>query len=341
MTKESRRAARLARESRRAGSGASQPAPGGSSASPSPKAPASSDAASTSRPVTRPMTRPVAGSTRAGRRDRVRSGPEPSFLERYRSLIVTVAGIAIVVVVGLFIFFGATQPTYACTNIFNPSPTPTVDPSSSTRLGFAEDDMGQTHVAGPPAKYLFCPPASGNHMNVANVAPAPARVYRPDDKVGPLNWIHNLEHGGMVILYRNDSPGATAAGLQAFRDYFNSFPPSPVCGVPAGTLSPVIARFDDMPHPYAAIVWDRVFYLDTWDPALVTRFYQTESERLDANGQLVAPPEKLYCNPSARPAVTPVPSGSAAASGSPAASAAAPSGSPAASPEPSPVPSSS
>jgi hypothetical protein len=113
-----------------------------------------------------------------------------------------------------------------------------------------------------------------------------------------------------------------------------------VCGVPGGTLSPVIARFDDMPHPYAALVWDRVFYLDTWDPALVTRFYLTESERLDANGQLVAPPEKVYCNPSARPA-SPAPSDSAApaASGSPAASA--DGGSPAASPEPSPVPSSS
>jgi hypothetical protein len=271
---------------------------------------------------------------------------QPSFLERYRSLIVTVAGVAIVVVVGLFLFVGATQPAFACSNIFNPSPTPPVDPSSSTRLGFAEDDMGANHVAGPPATYLFCPPASGNHMNVANVAPAPARVYRPDDKVGPLNWIHNLEHGGMVILYRNDSPGATQAGLQAFRDYFNSFPPSPVCKVPAGQIAPVIARFDDMPHPYAAIVWDRVFYLDTWDPALVTKFYLTESERLDANGQLVAPPEKVYCNPSARPVVTP--SASAGASGSAAPTGSAPTGSadaaspsPAASPEATPAPSSS
>jgi hypothetical protein len=340
VSKESRRAARLARESRRAGSGASQSGTGDAAASAAPASGGASGAAGSSRPVARPSARPVAGSTRAGRRERVRYGPKPTFLERYRSLIVTIAGVAIVVVVGLFIFLGATQPTYACSNIFNPSPTPTVDPSSSTRLGFQEDDMGNQHVAGPPVRYLYCPPASGNHMAVANVAPAPARVYRPDDKIGPLNWIHNLEHGGLVILYRGDSPGASAAGLQAFRDYFNSFPPSPVCGVPGGQLSPVIARFDDMPHPYAALVWDRVFYLDTWDPALVTRFYLTESERLDANGQLVAPPENIYCNPSARPA-SPAPSdsGAPAASGSPAASAEA--GSAAASPEPSPVPSSS
>jgi hypothetical protein len=162
-------------------------------------------------------------------------------------------------------------------------------------------------------------------------------VYKPDDKIGPLNWIHNLEHGGLVILYKGDSPGAGAAGQQAFKDYFASFPASPVCGVPAGVLSPVIARFDDMPHPYAALVWDRVFYLDTWDPALVTRFYLTESERLDANGQLVAPPEKVYCNPSARPVATPAPSAGASGSVAPSASAETPAASP--SPAPSAVPS--
>lgn len=343
MSKESRRAARLARESRRTGPGAGQPTSGedapSSSAAPSGRPGGGTTSRAGGSGSATP--RPVSGTTRAGRRDRVRYGPEPTFLERYRSLIVTVAAVAIVAAVGLFIFLGATQPAYACTNVFDPSPTPTLEPSSSARLGFPEDDMGATHIAGPPARYLYCPPASGSHMNVANVAPAAARVYRPDDKITPLNWVHNLEHGGMVILYRNDSPGATTAGLQAFRDYFNSFPASPVCGVAAGQLSPVIARFDDMPHPYAALVWDRVFYLDTWDPALVTKFYLTESERLDANGQLVAPPEKIYCNPSARPVVTPVPSGSSAPSGSAGASAPAASASPAPSALPSPAPSSS
>ncbi|HET7030635.1 MAG TPA: DUF3105 domain-containing protein [Candidatus Limnocylindrales bacterium] len=329
MSKESRRAARLARESRRAGSGATQPGSAGGATAPS----GSGGPAAPARPTARPVS---AGPVRAGRRDRVRSGPPPTFLERYRSLIVTVAGVAIVGVVAYFLFVGATQPAFACSSIFDPSPTPTVDPSSSTRLGFQEDDMGANHVAGPPVTYLFCPPASGNHMNVTGVAPAPPRVYRPDDKIGPLNWVHNLEHGGMVVLYKGDSPGATQAGQQAFKDYYDSFPASPVCGVPRGQISPVIARFDDMPHAYAALVWDRVFYLDTWDPALVTKFYLTESERLDVNGQLVAPPEKVYCNPSARPLESPAASASAGDSGSVAPSASADVASP---PPPSSAPS--
>jgi hypothetical protein len=88
--------------------------------------------------------------------------------------------------------------------------------------------------------------------------------------------------------------------------------------VPRGVISPVIARFDQMPHPYAALVWGRVLYLDAWDPTTVLQFYATESERLDANGAMVAPPEKAYCNPSPPPSGEPA--GSAgASSGSPAA----------------------
>ena len=56
---------------------------------------------------------------------------------------------------------------------------------------------------------------------------------------------------------------------------------------------PVIARFDQMAHPYAVLVWDRVFYLDTWDPELALRYFNTEDERLDKDGTLIAPPEDV------------------------------------------------
>ena len=338
MSKESRRAARLARESRQAGSASRQPGSGIES----------TEAAEDGVPAgSTPARRPVTGATvRAGRRDRVRPGPAPTILERYRTVIVTIAAVAIVAIGVGYVFIGSTAASYTCTNQFNPSPTPPIAPGSSARLGFFEDDMGNTHVSpGAPAqKYLYCPPASGNHFNLAGtLGPIPARLYKPDDKVGPTNWIHNLEHGGMVVLYRNDSTGATTAGQQAFRDYYSGFPASPICQVPQGQLSPVIARFDNMPHPFAALVWDRVFYLDTWDPALVSQFYLTEDERLDSTGVLVAPPEKQCAGPSAIPAATPASSapaasGSAAPSVAPsAASSAAPSAT--VSPEPSAAPS--
>jgi hypothetical protein len=251
-------------------------------------------------------------------------------------VIVTIAAVAIVAVAVGYVFIGSTSAAYTCASQFNPSPTPPITPGSSARLGFFEEDMGNSHLVTPPQKYLLCPPASGNHYNQpGTLGPIPPRLYKPDDKVGPSNWVHNLEHGAVVILYRNDSPGATAAGQQAFRDYITTFPASPICKLPVGALSPVIARFDDMPHPYAALVWDRVFYLDTWDPALVTQFYLTESERLDSSGTaFAAPPEPQCAVPGASPGAS-VP----AASGSAPAASDVPSAAPIANPEPSAAPS--
>jgi hypothetical protein len=248
----------------------------------------------------------------------------------------------VVAVVGSLIFLQATQPAYACTKVFDPSPTPAASPGSSTRLGFAEDDMGRAHGVSRPQKYLFCPPASGNHINIVGQGPIAPRVYQPDANIGPMNWIHNLEHGALVVLYRGDSPGATPAGLKAFQDFFDAFPTSPICKVPPGQSGPVIARFDQMPHPFALLVWDRVFYLDTWDPTLALQFFNTEGERLDKNGTLIAPPEDVTgCAAriaSPAPSVSAEPPGSAAPSGSVAPSgSAAPSPVPSASPEPSPA----
>jgi hypothetical protein len=340
VSKESRRAARLARESRQAG--VSRPAagsdvPAAADGNPRPTTPVRSASGGAGS---------VAPRDRAGRRERPRLGPQQTFLERYRSALVTIVAVAVVALGVGYVFLGSTQQAYACTNAFNPSPTPPLTPGSSDRLGFFEEDMGNSHVVTLPQTYLWCPPASGNHYNGAGIGPIPAQVYKPTDRMGPSNWIHNLEHGGMVVLYRNDSPGATAAGLQAFRDFADALPPSAICKVVTGVVSPVVARFDEMPHPYAALVWDRVMYLDTWDPALVNQFYLTETERLDSEGVLIAPPEKVGCQGSPAPSVDPNASASPAASGSPAASvpaSVAPSASssvaPAASPQPSAAPS--
>jgi hypothetical protein len=235
---------------------------------------------------------------------------------------VTIAAVAIAALAVGYVFIGSTAASYTCDTQFNPSPTPALAPDSSARLGFREDDMGNSHITSTPVNYTYCPPASGSHFNQPNVlGPIHPGLYKPDDKVGPPNWVHNLEHGAVVVLYRSNSTGATPAGQQAFKDYAAGFPASAICKVPAGVLSPVIARFDDMPHPFAVMVWDRVMYLDTWDPALATKFYLTEAERSDpATGAFIAPPEPQCPAPSANPSAA-APSASAGASDAPASAA--------------------
>ena len=69
--------------------------------------------------------------------------------------------------------------------------------------------------------FTYCPPASGRHYNASGAGPISPRLYGPDDRVNPQGWIHNLEHGGLVLLYRGDGPGATEDGQAQLRAFFD------------------------------------------------------------------------------------------------------------------------
>lgn len=249
-----------------------------------------------------PKSSSPSGNPRAGRRERERSrpaGPTP-FLERYRGWIVAVAVIAGIGLVGGFVFLSATSPSYACSTVWQ-DPEPDPDPE---RMGAPQDDMGNAHVRlNEFVRYTFCPPASGSHVNRSGQGPIQARFYGPDDQAVPQGWVHNLEHGAMVVLYSCDEgDGCGDAAQDGLQALFDDFPDSPVCGVPAGRNGPVIARFEDMPAPYATLVWGRVEYWDTLDSDGFLEFFATEAER--ANPEPQCPPP----SPSPSPAASPSPS---------------------------------
>ena len=188
---------------------------------------------------TRPSSTGPSGAERTGRRERVRRYDQKSPFERYRSVIIGAAVVLVgALVIGL-VFVQSTAASYSCSIQWEPAPTAAPAAGASARLGYQQDDMGISHAVSKPQRYTFCPPASGNHYNQpGTLGPITPRVYRPTDSVGPSNWIHNLEHGGIVILYKGDSEGATEAGLQRFRSFFDTFPPSPICQLPAGSALP-------------------------------------------------------------------------------------------------------
>jgi Protein of unknown function (DUF3105) len=249
-----------------------------------------------------------------------RVAPRKSFWERYRSRLLLGALAVALLAVGAFAFFStSTASGYSCAIRWEPSAAPTTAPSATPDLGFFQPDMGHNHVAvGASVKYTFCPPASGNHYNAAGVAgPIPARLYGPTEKKVPQNWVHNLEHGALVLLYKcggNPDPCGTD-GQAALGALLVDFPTSPICKIPPLTLSPVIARFEDMDFPYAALVWDEVLPLQTLDLAQVKAFFLQHAEQLN--------PEKLCALPSPTPGPsdTPGPSTSPAPSTTPSAGA--------------------
>jgi len=227
---------------------------------------------------------------RHGRRERQRLAYKPSFLERYRTLLVLVAALVGVALLSAFVFISAAQPAYGCSTIFTPAPTAQPLPGATQALGYVQPDMGNTHAAvGDKVTYTYCAPASGTHYNAAGRGPIAARVYGPSDVVVPEGWVHNLEHGALVILYKGNSPGATADGQAQFKAFYDSFPNSPICDLARGLLGPVVARFDDMATPFEAIVWGRVLPLDTFDQAQVMAFWNQWGERTNPEKQCAVP----------------------------------------------------
>ncbi|MBI3749645.1 MAG: DUF3105 domain-containing protein [Chloroflexi bacterium] len=278
------------------------------------------------------MSRPAGASVpgaRAGRRERARITHERSFTERYRSAIVGVAAIAGVAIIAIFVFASASASAYACTKEWSPEPTTSPAAGATQALGYVQPDMGKTHVGvGTKVTYTYCPPASSAHINQSAAGPIQPRLYGPDDSTIPEGWVHNLEHGAMVIVYRgrDGDPGITSAGQAALKSLFDSFPVSPVCGIAPGTIQgPVITRFDQMATPYAAIVWDRVLPLDTLDTAQIVTFWQQWGERTNPEPACSPPSAAPSEAPSAAPIASPTPAPSAAPSAAPSTGSGAPS----------------
>jgi hypothetical protein len=136
--------------------------------------------------------------------------------------------------------------------------------------------MGRTHVPpGSSVNYAFCPPTSGNHYSIAGQAPMQPAVYGPSTEKYPQYWVHNLEHGYVVLAYRCPSgvlgqgdciSQADMVGIQAWYD-----------NAPAPTKSScakkvLAVRFDSMSTPFALLAWDRALLLDTWQPEQAATF---------------------------------------------------------------------
>lgn len=289
------------------------------------------------------MTTPPRRSTPASRATRRSRRPAPrstTFLERNRNRLLWALGGAGFLVVAALAFLNFSTPAYACTTLFEPTPAPTWVPPTQAPVasgqtpapaptapapGYVQPDMGHVHAPiGERVRYLNCPPASGRHYE-APAGPIRAGLYGPNDATIPQGWIHNLEHGAIVLLYSCKDPAATACTEQGQADLaalYARWPNSPICNIPPGNQTPVIARFDDMAWPLAAVVWDVVLPLQTLDEAAIFEFYARQSERFNPEKACAAPTPTPGPTPTAGPTGTPVPSAAPSAAGSTAPSAA-------------------
>ena len=81
-------------------------------------------------------------------------------------------------------------------------------------------------------------------------------------------WVHNLEHGAIVVLYRPDAP---AAAVQELRQAFSALPDDPACGHRRALMTPDSL----LPQPVAAVAAFHVLMAERLDPSWVRAFTDT------------------------------------------------------------------
>ena len=126
------------------------------------------------------------------------------------------------------------------------------------------------HVApGSKIRYTACPPTSGSHYAAAGAGPLRPGFYGPQAPAEPGGWVHNLEHGFAVVLYRGEPDAVT---LQPLRD-LAADPPATATAAACGYAGKVlVARFDDMSTPFSVLTWDRLLPLSEWDASAARSF---------------------------------------------------------------------
>jgi uncharacterized protein DUF3105 len=152
------------------------------------------------------------------------------------------------------------MPVVGCGGSASTPAAPPVDTGSCTMTESAVANEGWVHVAeGSSVNYQHNPPASGPHY------PVWARYQSYTTPVARPYWVHNLEHGAIVLVHR---PDASPAFVSTLTDTFRALPNDSSCGHPRALLTPdpLLAR------PVAVIAANFVLEGDCVSPDAIRRF---------------------------------------------------------------------
>jgi len=142
-----------------------------------------------------------------------------------------------------------------------------LDAQETQNVGRPMPYEGNQHV--PPATngiHGLYPPTSGPHW------PTPAAWRGYDQPVPPEAWVHNLEHGGIVILYRCDTPCPEL--LEKLAGLFDTFPKSKY-----GHVKLLVAPDPKLKTRLAILAWTWLDELEIFDYDRLLRFYVAHVDR--------------------------------------------------------------
>jgi hypothetical protein len=127
------------------------------------------------------------------------------------------AGVVVVIAVLAFVFIGRGSGSSDGSSASGIAKTLQAAGYSYRQYQIPVPPNRQTHVPSlsDKPKWVTNPPSGGQHYGV----PAPFNFY--DEAVTPVQAVHNLEHGGIVIWY---GPDISAATKTALRNFYNTSP---------------------------------------------------------------------------------------------------------------------
>ncbi|MBV9898601.1 MAG: DUF3105 domain-containing protein [Chloroflexi bacterium] len=110
--------------------------------------------------------------------------------------------------------------------------------------------------AAIPTNSWLRPPSSGPHWETV---PQPSMYQMYDTPLPPGRWVHMLEHGAVVVLYRPDL--CDNGCVQQLGTFFDNAPRSSPPG-PVGIRHLTITPYQDMDHAIAVVAWGWIDEID-------------------------------------------------------------------------------
>jgi len=139
---------------------------------------------------------------------------------------------------------------------------------SSAYQGTRLADEGQTHVPDTTTPtYQHYPPASGPHF------PAPAPWGTIDQTLPEGLFVHNLEHGGIALLYK--CTGDCSGIKNQVSQLASQLPREPAFN----EVKFVATTYSHMDHPFAVLAWDYIHEMDTFDADYIKGFYNAHVDK--------------------------------------------------------------
>ncbi|HEV3000803.1 MAG TPA: DUF3105 domain-containing protein [Solirubrobacteraceae bacterium] len=122
-------------------------------------------------------------------------------------------------------------------------------------------------------EYKTNPPTSGKHRPMPGAAPD--GVYPPGGSPDKENWVHTLEHGRVIFMYKPGTPERRVSQLETLMN-------EEVKG--AGAYKTLLMENNtDMPYAVAAVSWRRWVVCDRFTDGVFDAFRAFRKENVDSD----------------------------------------------------------